>query len=64
MSGLDVAPRLRTLLPEAYLIASTGYGQDEDRRRTREAGFDLHLTKPMDPGFLERVIEDSPRAKS
>jgi PAS domain S-box-containing protein len=64
MSGLDVAPRLRALLPEVFLIASTGYGQDEDRRRTREAGFDLHLTKPMDPGFLERVIEDSPRAKS
>ena len=31
------------------LIAQTGWGQDEDKRRTREAGFDAHLVKPTDP---------------
>jgi CheY-like chemotaxis protein len=34
------------------LIAQTGWGQDEDRRRTREAGFDHHVLKPIDPGAL------------
>jgi CheY-like chemotaxis protein len=36
----------------ARLIAVTAYGQDEDRRRAREAGFDLHLVKPVDPEVL------------
>jgi CheY-like chemotaxis protein len=36
----------------ARLIAVTAYGQDEDRRRAREAGFDLHLVKPVDPSVL------------
>jgi CheY-like chemotaxis protein len=36
----------------ARLIAVTAYGQDEDRRRAREAGFDLHLVKPVDPQVL------------
>jgi CheY-like chemotaxis protein len=40
----------------ARLIAVTAYGQDEDRRRAREAGFDLHLVKPVDPNvLLERI---------
>jgi CheY-like chemotaxis protein len=41
------------------LIAITGWGQEDDRRRSREAGFDEHLTKPVDPelliGLLARV---------
>jgi CheY-like chemotaxis protein len=43
----------------ARLIAVTAYGQDEDRRRAREAGFDLHLVKPVDPEvLLERIRAD------
>ena len=34
------------------LIAQTGWGQEEDRRRTREAGFDHHVVKPIEPGAL------------
>ena len=40
------------------LVALTGYGQEEDRRRSREAGFDLHFTKPVDPGELQRIVSD------
>ena len=40
----------------AKLIAVTGYGRDEDRRRSKEAGFDLHLTKPVDPAKLRAVL--------
>jgi CheY-like chemotaxis protein len=38
------------------LIAVSGYGQEEDRRRTEEVGFDLHLTKPVDPMELKRLL--------
>jgi CheY-like chemotaxis protein len=41
----------------ARLIAVTAYGRDEDRRRAREAGFDLHLVKPVDPQVLLRRLE-------
>jgi PAS domain S-box-containing protein len=52
MNGFDVARALRTLDDAAnptLLIALTGYGQEEDRRMSQEAGFDLHLVKPIDP---------------
>src|SRR6185503_4884048 len=51
MSGYEVARKLRTLPATrgATLIALTGYGQDEDRRRALDAGFDHHLTKPVQP---------------
>jgi CheY-like chemotaxis protein len=38
------------------LVAMTGYGQDEDRRRSREAGFDHHLVKPVDPQTLRDLL--------
>ena len=41
---------------EAVLVAITGWGQDEDRRRSRDAGFDLHVVKPVDPAMLLRRI--------
>lgn len=44
-----------------YLIALTGYGQSEDRERTRAAGFDWHLTKPPSPDELTRLLADLPR---
>ncbi|HEX9670134.1 MAG TPA: MEDS domain-containing protein [Thermoanaerobaculia bacterium] len=58
MDGFAVAQELRRdpTTRGARLIAVTGYGRDEDRRRSREAGFDLHLTKPVDPGHLARLL--------
>jgi len=61
MSGYDVAMQLRAQrdLGELVLVAITGYGQPEDRHRSREAGFDHHLTKPLDPRTL-RALTASP----
>jgi len=58
LSGYEVARGLRQQPWAAglQLIAITGWGQDEDRRRAAEAGFDNHLTKPIDPQQLERLI--------
>jgi PAS domain S-box-containing protein len=58
MDGYEVARRLRTLpqFRHTALIALTGYGQDSDRQSSRQAGFDHHLTKPVDPDVLERLI--------
>ncbi|WP_246522881.1 PAS domain S-box protein [Gemmata palustris] len=58
MSGYEVARRIRESaeLQGVTLAALTGWGQEEDRRRTREAGFDHHLTKPADPGELDRIV--------
>jgi PAS domain S-box-containing protein len=54
VDGYDAARRIRTLAggETCLLIALTGWGQAEDRRRAREAGFDIHLTKPVDPNQL------------
>jgi CheY-like chemotaxis protein len=41
-------------------VALTGYGQDADRSRSREAGFDHHLVKPVDPTRLLRLIGELP----
>jgi CheY-like chemotaxis protein len=38
------------------LVALTGWGQEEDRRRSREAGFNHHLTKPVDPPVLTKLL--------
>ena len=58
MNGYDVARRLRQLsgLESAFLVAVTGFGRDEDRQLAREAGFDQHLTKPLDPTALPGVL--------
>jgi CheY-like chemotaxis protein len=63
MSGFEVAAALRRdpATRSARLIAITGYGGDEDRRRSARAGFDLHLTKPVDPGQLRRVLRQAGR---
>jgi CheY-like chemotaxis protein len=44
------------------LIALTGWGQDEDRRRSREVGFDNHLVKPLDPDKLSAMLAKLPAA--
>jgi signal transduction histidine kinase/ActR/RegA family two-component response regulator len=46
----------------ALLVALTGWGQDEDKRRSQEAGFDVHLVKPVDPGALEKLLSSSEAA--
>jgi len=58
MDGYEVARRLRTTpgLERALVVAMTGYGQEEDRRRSREAGFDHHLVKPVDLDALEKLL--------
>jgi PAS domain S-box-containing protein len=58
MDGYEVARSLQDekLLGDATLVALTGYGQVEDRRRTREAGFHHHLTKPVDPEALRNLL--------
>ena len=58
LDGYEVAHRIRQQAwgKDVILIALTGWGQDEDRRRSREAGFDLHLTKPFDPNALEQLL--------
>ena len=50
-------PRAAADPQAAVLIALSGYGQEEDRRQSRQAGFDLHLTKPVDPAVLKRLLE-------
>jgi CheY-like chemotaxis protein len=40
------------------VVAVSGYGEDENRRRSREAGFDLHLTKPVNADELEQVLAE------
>jgi PAS domain S-box-containing protein len=57
MDGFEVARRLRRGPASHVLIAAlTGWGQEEDRRRTREAGFDHHLVKPADPNDLRQLL--------
>ena len=57
LDGYAVARRLRAALGHRVtLVALTGYGQSEDRRRTSEAGFDAHLVKPVDPDVLSRAL--------
>ena len=58
MDGYEIARQVRER-PETQavlLIALTGYGQDEDRRRSHEAGFNSHLVKPVDLAALRTWI--------
>ncbi|HZU34709.1 MAG TPA: ATP-binding protein, partial [Gemmataceae bacterium] len=58
MDGFEVARRLRQDLglKQALLVALTGYGHEEDRRRSRQAGFNVHLVKPVDVRALESLL--------
>jgi CheY-like chemotaxis protein/two-component sensor histidine kinase len=62
MDGFEVARRLREqpTTPRPMLVALTGYGQAEDLRRSREAGFDHHLVKPADPATLNALLAQAP----
>lgn len=58
MSGHDVAESLRAdrAFDHTLLVAVTGWGSDEDRRRSRQAGFDVHLTKPVNLDEIDSVL--------
>jgi CheY-like chemotaxis protein/anti-sigma regulatory factor (Ser/Thr protein kinase) len=65
MNGIDAARRLRNLPTggRMLLIALTGWGQASDRERTREAGFDIHLVKPVDLDAINELLaSNAPRA--
>ncbi|QJW83207.1 hypothetical protein HK414_19060 [Ramlibacter terrae] len=55
---MEVCRRLRAqpALDDAFILALTGWGAERDRRRTSEAGFDAHLTKPMEPQALQQAL--------
>jgi PAS domain S-box-containing protein len=61
LDGYEVARRLRALKRERRLriIAITGWGQEADRMKSREAGFDVHLVKPVDPRLLTSAIANN-----
>jgi signal transduction histidine kinase/DNA-binding response OmpR family regulator len=58
ISGLEACVRMRNDLGMSgtYLVALSGYGTEEDRKRSLEAGFDDHLVKPLDPGALPSIL--------
>jgi two-component system CheB/CheR fusion protein len=59
MDGYEIARRFRAEPHGAkdFLVALTGYGSASDRDRSRQAGFDLHLLKPVDPEKLQSVLD-------
>jgi CheY-like chemotaxis protein len=63
MDGYQLIGRLRAALggSPCTFIALTGYGQDADRNRSRAAGFDHHLVKPIDPSQLLALVDGLPR---
>jgi CheY-like chemotaxis protein len=58
LNGYEVAQRIREQSWGAamYLIAVTGWGQDEDRQRSSEVGLNLHMVKPVEPAALEKLL--------
>ena len=57
MDGYEVARAVRRLCgTSAYMVALSGYGQPQDKERALAAGFDAHVTKPVDAGALERML--------
>jgi CheY-like chemotaxis protein len=60
LHGLEAGKRIRAARgSDLTLIAITGWGQDEDRRRSQQAGFDYHLTKPVDGEAIVRLIDEA-----
>ena len=63
LNGYDTARLIRTEPwgQAVMLVALTGWGQEEDRRKSSEAGFDFHMVKPVEPDELERVVASVPK---
>jgi len=65
LNGYEAARRIREKMPQRpKLIALTGWGQDEDRRLSKEAGFDAHLIKPVDLAVLTTLLAESSEANA
>ena len=66
LSGHEAAARIRKDLgmTEAYMVALSGYGTEEDRRKSMYAGFDNHLVKPLDPAALPGILASADERKS
>jgi CheY-like chemotaxis protein len=64
LNGYETARRIRQQPwgKNIMLVALTGWGQDEDRRKSQEAGFDLHMVKPIDPKDLDHLLAKSTTA--
>jgi CheY-like chemotaxis protein len=60
LNGYEVARRIREQqkAKRLVLVALTGWGQDDDRRRSKQAGFDAHLVKPVDPTTLGKLLDE------
>jgi CheY-like chemotaxis protein len=58
LNGYDACRRIRhqSWSKEVVFVALTGWGQEDDRRRSKEAGFSHHLIKPVDPGELMNLL--------
>lgn len=65
LNGYETCRRLRQQPggEELHVIALTGWGQEEDKRRSREAGFDYHLVKPVEPAVLEQLLASLPATR-
>ncbi|RYD31995.1 MAG: response regulator, partial [Verrucomicrobiaceae bacterium] len=57
VDGYEAARRIRGIKPDAWIVALSGWGSEEDRKRTAEAGFDEHLTKPVNPADLRALMK-------
>ena len=59
LNGFEAARRIRDLpaTRDLVIVALTGWGQEDDRRRSQEAGFDHHLVKPVDPVALQKLLD-------
>jgi CheY-like chemotaxis protein len=66
INGYEAARRIRKLPwgASVVLIALTGWGQDEDRQRSRASGFDGHMVKPVEPYLLTRLLAEFPSVES
>ena len=64
ISGFELARQIRQVekFNKVTLIAQTGWGREEDRAESRQAGFNYHLVKPLDFQLLEKILTDVPRA--
>jgi CheY-like chemotaxis protein len=60
LNGYEVAQRIRENEwgKSMFLIAVTGWGQDEDRQRSSEVGLNLHMVKPVEPSALEKLLSE------
>jgi PAS domain S-box-containing protein len=64
MDGYEVAQQLREqpALRHTVLVALTGWGQEDDRRRSQAAGFDFHMVKPVEPDLVDALLADTSRS--